>query len=90
MTMADADGGGQKQLLVGSDDFEVIRTQERPSSVGGSMHGPTGIKAPILCATSEDLPPVLTPPDMFFDARLPRTCSTLTQSHSEPKITCWP
>lgn len=24
MTMADADGGGQKQLLVGSDDFEVF------------------------------------------------------------------
>lgn len=48
MTMADADGGGQKQLLVGSDDFEVIRTQERPSSVGGSMHGPTGMKAPVV------------------------------------------
>lgn len=24
MTMADADGDGQKELLVGSDDFEVI------------------------------------------------------------------
>ena len=24
MTMADADGGGEKQLLVGSDDFEVL------------------------------------------------------------------
>ena len=33
MTMADADGGGEEQLLVGSDDFEVgVRRTERPAT----------------------------------------------------------
>lgn len=33
MTMADADGGGQKQLLVGSDDFEVFALSNEPASI---------------------------------------------------------